>query len=115
MVYTGFMEMTGFGQESWHTGLGCRDNDRPEWHVLRARLSAAYAARRAISPHAGGQQGAAGSGPAGSFDAPSARRIAGYEHGSMSVNPTVSGNRNPEPDMGVSAAGTKLTGSRGQI
>src|SRR5438874_7576756 len=64
--------------------------DAPEWLVLRARLSAAWSARREFAAGAWGAPVRCGH-----FDHDSAVALAGYEHPTPLVNPIALGNLKP--------------------
>ncbi len=109
----------GFELETLHRGpardaSASRWVPAPEWPVLRDRLSAAWAARRAmlaaINPAA--RRG-------GSFNRLTARALAAPGCGesgncSFPVNPRLSGNGKPGDGMDTPLAGDLQTGDRGQ-
>jgi hypothetical protein len=80
----------------------------PDWPLLRARLDAAWAARRALC-HAAAHAAS----PRGSFNPATARAIVGLGQSSLSVNPTALGNRKPNEDIDAAVAGASLAGGRG--
>lgn len=90
---------------------------RPDWHALRTRFTAAAAARRAVDQQACPPDGPGDSIPAGSFDAASAGRIAGYGHnyaiGLAGVNRSVLANGKTGAGISAAPAGIHTAGGRG--
>jgi hypothetical protein len=89
---------------------GNRAGGRSDWHGLRARLAAGYAARPVLA------QGKTGANPAvgGSFDCGSARALAVYgrsrELGLGGINPTALGSGKSVRDNGAAVAGAQPAG-----
>ena len=80
----------------------------PEWPELRARLGAAWSARRELG-HCGGST----AGRSGSFDRSSASTLAGFDAASPAVNPIALGNLKPRWGNTVGHAGVSTPGGRG--
>ena len=109
----------GFDWTEWRpapaaTSAGEAWAGTPDWHVLRARLGAAWLARQALAPPAAGATL-----PHGSF-APSAAHAlcdlgAGPGEILCSVNRTALGNCKPGGAIAVADAGNSLAGSRGLL
>jgi hypothetical protein len=99
----------GFDQESWRVRTEPQHGDGIEWHALRARLDAAYAARIALT---GGEERPA-SARCGSFDLDSARSVAAFGNALSGVNPSALGNGKSDPAMDAGAPGTTNGGGRG--
>ena len=105
----------GFNQETWQQpagiaglpGLG-EEGMRPQWHGLRSRLDAAYAARQALVAGQFARLGKA----EGSFDRGSARIVAGYVP-TVGVNLTDLVIGKPADDNCSSVAGANTAGDRG--
>lgn len=102
----------GFERKSWTedpAGRAGAKTGTPEWHGLRARLTAARAARGALAEqhvtgdHAGG----------GSFDCASARALAGYGHSPTAVNPVFWADGKPVGPMDAAIAGQTSSDDRG--
>ena len=102
------MEM-GFDQNSWRIQPGPQAGESVDWHALRARLGAAYAARNALAT----REGSGDSARSGSFDVDSARSVASFGQALAGVNPTVLGNGNRESGKDAGAAGPDADGGRG--
>jgi len=101
----------GIDRDGWRQpqagSLAGAEESRLDWHGLRARLCAAYAARRAL---AGAVKASAG---AGSFDHESAKFLAAYGNGLCAVNRTALGNGKPPEGNDAAVAATAETGGRG--
>mgnify|MGYP003544383872 FL=1 len=109
----------GFELETLHRApyreaLASRRAAAPEWPLLRDRLSAGCAARRAMlaAVNLAASRG-------GSFNRFSARALAaqtgdGGDRSSPPVNLTLSANGKPGDGIAASFAGDSLTGDRGQ-
>ena len=92
--------------------LGNREGGQLDWHGLRARLAAAYAARAEL----GREMPYALPVESGSFDSGSARALAVYGLGAgglCPVNPTGLANCNSECDKDAAAASAIVAGDRG--
>jgi len=102
----------GFDRESWANDPADRADGKtgsPEWHGLRARLSAARAARRVLVEEAN----VSGQPQAGSFDDSSARVLADYGQSQAIVNPVPwSDGKPPRTKDGALASGSH-PGERG--
>ena len=92
--------------------LGNREGERLDWHGLRARLAAAYAARAEL----GREMNYALPVESGSFDQESARALTIYGLGAgglCPVNPTGLANCNSGCDKDGLAASATVAGDRG--
>lgn len=105
----------GFNQETWQQPAGFAGSlspggeaMRPQWHGLRSRLDAAYAARLALVAGQFARLGKA----EGSFDRGSARIVAGFVP-AVGVNLTDLVIGKPTDDICPPVAGSNTAGDRG--
>jgi hypothetical protein len=81
----------------------------PDWSMLRARFEAA-AATRGMLCSLTSRSTAAISPRRGSFDAATARAVAGFAESTLNVNPTALANGNSGYDNNAAAAGANSAG-----
>jgi hypothetical protein len=105
-----------FEQNLWQNGAVADDQSgsesgefsAPEWHVLRARLSAALAARDALLA-----ADCAINQASGSFQKQTARILATFQKSSRLVNPTALGNGKVNGGIDDLVVGESLADARG--
>jgi hypothetical protein len=107
----------GFENNYWHPataaqasadGHGGDCHNAPEWLDLRARLGAAWSARRELG-HCGVRVAAR----SGSFDRASANTLATFDAASPAVNPIALGNLKPRWGKAGGRTGVSTPGGRG--
>ncbi|MEO6718314.1 MAG: hypothetical protein ABIM50_13835 [Novosphingobium sp.] len=107
----------GFENNYWHpptsahafaAGLGGECGDAPEWLELRARLAAAWSARRELSGCGG-----SAAGRSGSFDREAASVLVGFDAPSPAVNPIALGNLKSRWGNVAGHTGVSTPGGRG--
>jgi len=80
----------------------------PDWLALRAKLDAAWAARRELDGVGSSKH------RQGSFDRPAASALAAILDGLPAVNPTALGDCKPDQAISSAFGGDWMTGGRGQ-
>jgi hypothetical protein len=103
----------GFEKKYWLQGPAAPANggecsDAPEWPELRARLGAAWSARREL-----GLCGGNSAWRSGSFDCASASTLAHFAAASPAVNPIALGNLKPREGNAGEHTGVSSPGGRG--
>ena len=83
-------------------------SNAPEWPELRARLGAAWSARREF-----GDGGASAAGRSGSFDRASASTLSGFDAATPAVNPIALGNLKSRWGIAGGHTGVSTPGGRG--